>query len=229
MIGKTARTAARTAPKSTADSDVHFKDRRSIDRNELDKIFSGIGQKLREGRSNVAETTLVEAIQNYKHSDDDLANLKRLLAFTCETVGRYKESLDAIKAYEDEEILSRLSEETQIRVSTQLAIAFNNLGDHPKAVTLLKATHENAKENGFENLLGNIEIGLARVYRKLNECHMPRSRKGRSRTNARQRRLVHQIAAPSAVNPTAAIAERDAESHRPAPALASTAAQLSRR
>ena len=170
MIGKTARTAARAAPKSTADSDVHFKDRRSIDRNELDKIFSGIGQKLREGRSNVAETTLVEAIQNYKHSDDDLANLKRLLAFTCETVGRYKESLDAIKAYEDEEILSRLSEETQIRVSTQLAIAFNNLGDHPKAVTLLKATHENAKENGFENLLGNIEIGLARVYRKLNEC-----------------------------------------------------------
>ncbi|MFL6468638.1 MAG: sigma 54-interacting transcriptional regulator [Pyrinomonadaceae bacterium] len=170
MIGKSTRSKARTVSKGSADSEVHFKDQRSIAKGELDGIFSGIGQKLREGRSNKAEITLTAAIHNYKHSDNDLANLKRLLAFTCETVGRYKESLDAIKAYEDEDVLGRLSEETQIRVSTQLAIAFNNLGDHPKAVTLLKATHEKAKEHGYENLLGNIEIGLARVYRKLNEC-----------------------------------------------------------
>src|SRR5687767_5478384 len=165
MIGKTAK-----SKRFSADSEVHSGHQRAAASDELDAIFSGIGQKLREGRSSEAEYTLVSAIENYRHNDNDLANLKRLLAFTYETVGRYKESLEAIRAYEDDEILSRLSSETQIRVSTQLAIAFNNLGDHPKAVTLLKATHKKAKETGNENLLGNIEIGLARVYRKLNEC-----------------------------------------------------------
>ena len=154
----------------TPASEVHSGQNRIAAAEDLDRIFSGTGQKLREGRSSEAESTLLAAIENYRHTDDNLANLKRLLAFTYETVGRYKESLEAIKAYEDEENLARLSTETQIRVSTQLAISFNNLGDHPKAVTLLKATHEKAKENGFENLVGNIEIGLARVYRKLNEC-----------------------------------------------------------
>ena len=33
-----------------------------------------------------------------------------------------------------------LTRETQVRVTTQLAIAYNNLNDHPKAVTLLKET-----------------------------------------------------------------------------------------
>src|SRR5215216_805861 len=140
MTGKTAKSR-----RPSADSDVHAVHQRAASSGELDAVFSSIGQKLREGRSSEAEGTLVSAIENYRHNDNDLANLKRLLAFTYETVGRYKESLEAIKAYEDDEILSRLPTETQIRVSTQLAIAFNNLGDHPKAVTLLKATHEKAK------------------------------------------------------------------------------------
>jgi DNA-binding NtrC family response regulator/tetratricopeptide (TPR) repeat protein len=164
MPAKTANT------RQIAASEVHSRPSRPATEHELDAIFSGIGQKLREGRSSEAEKTLVSAIEKYRHTDDDLANLKRLLAFTYETVGRYKESLDAIKAYENDEVISRLSPETQIRVSTQLAIAQNNLGDHPKAVTLLKSIHERASENGLEGLLGNIEIGLARVYRKLNEC-----------------------------------------------------------
>jgi DNA-binding NtrC family response regulator/tetratricopeptide (TPR) repeat protein len=140
-----------------------------ISAEELDAIFSGIGQKLREGKSSEAERVLTNAIERHRHDPDDLANLKRLLAFTFETVGRYKESLDTIRPYEDEEVLGRLSTETQVRVTTQLAISFNNLGDHPKAVTLLKATLEKAKDDGLDHLLGNIDIGLARVYRKLNE------------------------------------------------------------
>ncbi|QYO61974.1 tetratricopeptide repeat protein [Leptolyngbya sp. 7M] len=93
-----------------------------------------------------------------------------MLSFTLETVGRYKESLDEIKEYENEANLLPLSVETQIRLVTQLAIAYNNTGEHPKAVTLLKETQLKAKENSFTHLLGSIEVGLARVYRKLNEC-----------------------------------------------------------
>ena len=107
---------------------------------ELDHLFAGVGQSLREGRSSEAERLLSEAISGFTHTDNDLANLKRLLSFTLETTGRYKESLETIKHYEDAEILGRLKPETQIRITTQLAIAYNNIGDHPKAVTLLCAT-----------------------------------------------------------------------------------------
>jgi DNA-binding NtrC family response regulator/tetratricopeptide (TPR) repeat protein len=147
---------------------------RRTDQETINSIFGSIGQKLREGRSSEAERVLTNAIQNHQHTDDDLANLKRLLAFTLETVGRYKESLDTVKHYENEAVLARLSPETKIRVITQLAISYNNLGDHPKAVTLLKETYERAKVQDFHHLIGSIETGLARVYRKLNECPISR-------------------------------------------------------
>jgi DNA-binding NtrC family response regulator/tetratricopeptide (TPR) repeat protein len=150
-------------------TELHSARKRRMPADALDSVFAGIGQKLREGRSSEAEATVIETIENFSHSDDDLANLKRLLSFTLETVGRYKDSLEAIKPYEDEELLDRLGTETQIRVTTQLAIAYNNLGDHPKAVTLLKSNLEKAKADHFDHLIGSIEIGLARVYRKLNE------------------------------------------------------------
>ncbi len=143
---------------------------RQISPEELDRIFAGVGQNLRDGRSSEAEKLLSETIQNYNHTAENLANLKRLLAFTLETVGRYKESLDAVQPYEDEDMKALISKETEVRVTTQLAIAYNNLGDHPKAVTLLKETLEVAKENELNHLLGPIDSGLARVYRKLNEC-----------------------------------------------------------
>lgn len=151
------------------------KDRREApSREELDALFSSIGQKLREGLSSEAERIVVEAIAAYPHTDDDLASLKRLHSFTLETVGRYKESLEAIRPYEDRENLDRLSREIRIRVMTQLAIAYNNLGDHPKAVTLLKETLETAKAEELTQLNGQIHIGLARVYRKLNESNICR-------------------------------------------------------
>lgn len=145
-------------------------DERQISSDDLDAIFLGAGQNLRDGRSSKAEKLLTEAIQNHSHSADNLANLKRLLAFTLETVGRYKESLDAVRPYEDEDMRALISKQTQVRVTTQLAVAYNNLGDHPKAVTLLKETLEVAKEHELNHLLGPIDSGLARVYRKLNEC-----------------------------------------------------------
>jgi DNA-binding NtrC family response regulator/tetratricopeptide (TPR) repeat protein len=188
VIGKTAKTARKKASEERpARSDVHSEHQRAIGKNELDAVFSGVGRHLREGGSSKAEKTLLSTIEKYRHTDDDLANLKRLLAFTYETVGRYKESLEVVKVYEDEEILRRLSPDAQIRVSTQLAIAQNNLGDHPKAVTLLKSIHERASENGMDGLLGNIEIGLARVYRKLNECAICRDHAKSALTRLREK------------------------------------------
>ncbi|MEP6946465.1 MAG: sigma 54-interacting transcriptional regulator [Acidobacteriota bacterium] len=135
----------------------------------IDGIFASVGQKLREGLSGEAERILVETINGYNHTPDNFANLKRLLSFTLETVGRYKESLAILKPFEDEENLAQLRLETQVRVTTQLAIAYNNLTDQPKAITLLKENLQKANENDLWHLSGSIETGLARVYRKLSE------------------------------------------------------------
>jgi len=147
---------------------------RPITREKLDELFRRVGQSLRDGRSAAAEETIGQVLATYKLSDDDIAHLKRLLSFTLETLGRYKESLDAVIEFEDEHSRESLSVETQIRVITQLAIAYNNSGDQPKAITLLKENRSNADENGLRGLLGSIDIGLARVYRKLSEYQICR-------------------------------------------------------
>lgn len=146
---------------------------RGIDKEKLNAIFRSIGQKLREGLSSEAQDILVNAIEGHDHEPNDLANLKRLLSFTLETLGQYREGLDVLKPYEDEHVLAQLKPETQIRVTIQLAISYNNLSDAPRAVTLLKDTLAKAKRETV-NVLGNIDIALARVYRKLNETPIGR-------------------------------------------------------
>jgi hydrogenase-4 transcriptional activator len=126
-------------------------------------------QKLTEGFSAEAERILSEAIKKQSNSPDDLANLKRLLAYTLETLGRYREAVEIIRIYETEDILHTLEIETQLKVITQLAICYNNLSDYPKAVTLLKQNLQRAKEAELTGLFGRIYIALSRVYRKLNE------------------------------------------------------------
>jgi transcriptional regulator with PAS, ATPase and Fis domain/tetratricopeptide (TPR) repeat protein len=158
----------------------------TISPERLKETFLSVGRQLREGRSSKAERTLLDTLENYSHSADDHANLKRLLSFTLETVGRYKESLEVLKPFEDEEVVSKLELETQVRVATQLAIAYNNVNDHPKAVTLLKATLEKAESNGLRHLTGAINSGLARVYRKLNECPICRDHAERSLNSFRE-------------------------------------------
>ncbi len=147
---------------------------RAISFESIDAVFKSVGQKLREGLSGEAEKILVKTIDGYDHTPDNLANLKRLLSFTLETSGRYKESLETLKPFEAEENLANLSVETQIRITTHLAIAYNNLTDQPKAVTLLKQTVKKAEENDLRHLLGSVDIGLARVYRKLSEYPISR-------------------------------------------------------
>ena len=137
---------------------------------QLKEVFLTVGQSLREGLSKKAEEVLREALELDSYEPNDFADLKRLLSFTLETVGRYKESLEVLKPFEDEEVLERLDVETQVKVTTQLAIAYNNLNDHPKAVTLLKDNLQKADDSDLRHLIGNIDSALARVYRKLNEC-----------------------------------------------------------
>ena len=115
---------------------------KAISFENIDAIFRSVGHKLREGQSGEAEKILVKTIETYDHTPDNLANLKRLLAFTLETIGRYKESLETIMPFADDENISKLTPETQVKVTTQVAIAYSNTGDQPKAITLLKENRQ---------------------------------------------------------------------------------------
>ena len=142
---------------------------RHLSAEKIDELFASIGQKLREGLSGEAEKIIERATSTVEFTPDQYAHLQRLLSFTLETIGRYKESLEAVNQFEDELSLDILAFETQVRVITQLAIAYNNMGEQPKAVTLLKEMRQKAEDAGLTDLLGSVDIALARVYRKLSE------------------------------------------------------------
>jgi transcriptional regulator with GAF, ATPase, and Fis domain len=135
----------------------------------LDTVFTIVGQKLTGGFSAAAEKILVETIENYDHAPETLAELKRLLSFTRQTLGRYQEAYAPVAAYENEEVLNSLQLETQIKMTTQVGTCFTYLSDYPKAVTLLKRSLKRAEEYNLNQLYGTIYIELARVYRKFNE------------------------------------------------------------
>lgn len=142
---------------------------KGVSKEHLEKVISTVHQKLSEGFSAEAETILVETLKSYQLTPVQTARIKRILSFALETLGRYQESLAIIKSYENEANLENLDLETQLKTTTQLAICFGNLSDHPKAATLLKENLEKAEEAGITSLLGTIHNGLSRVYRKLNE------------------------------------------------------------
>ena len=129
--------------------DARMSEMKRLSREQLDDIYRTVGSRLREGRSREAEELLVQTLESHSLAADDFANLKRLLAFTLETLGRYKESLEVLKPFEGEEFLEPLAIDTQVRVTTQLAIAYNNVNDHPKAVTLLKKLCKKPKRTNY--------------------------------------------------------------------------------
>lgn len=159
---------------SGAKTRLYAKRQGIVSDDQLEAVFQAVEQKLTDGFSSEAEKILTETIERYNHTPDNLANLKRLLSYTLETLGRYKEAIEAVRLYETEEILEKLQPETQLKVVTQLAISYNNLGESPKAVTLLKRNLKRAKADNFTSLLGIIYIALSRVYRKLNEYSISR-------------------------------------------------------
>ncbi len=147
---------------------------RGVSEEKLTAILAEVRQKLNEGLSSAAEKIIAATLENYSLAPEQRAALTRLLSYTFETQGRYKESLETVEKYDDEELLSELAAESQISVITQLAIAFNNTNDYPKAVALLNYALEEAKTANLNQSFGAIYVAFSRVYRKLNEFPISR-------------------------------------------------------
>ncbi|CAN5263365.1 hypothetical protein BH20ACI1_BH20ACI1_17000 [soil metagenome] len=140
-----------------------------ISEDYLEKILAKVRGKLTEGLSGAAEKLISTTLENYSHTSNNQAELYQLLSYTLETQGKYKESLQIIEKYDDEELLDKLDLEHRLLVIIQLAICLNNTSEHPKAVALLNYALEEAEAENIKQFYGEIYIALARVYRKLNE------------------------------------------------------------
>ena len=140
----------------------------------LTKIIAEVRKKLTDGMSSAAEKLILNTLENYSHTPENKAKLYQLLSHTLETLGRYKEGLEVIEKYDDEELLDELDLEHRILVVTQLSVALNNNNEQPKAVALLNYALEEAEAENLKQFYGEIYIALARVYRKLNECPIAR-------------------------------------------------------
>ena len=147
---------------------------RAISPEKYGAILEEVRRKLDKGLSSAAEEIITRTLENFSHLPEQQAELTELLSYTFETQGRYPESLAAIQRYDDETLLSQIRLPRQISVITQLAIAFNNTNDYPKAVALLNYALEEAKAGSLTQLFGAIYVAFSRVYRKLNEYPISR-------------------------------------------------------
>lgn len=137
-------------------------------------LIEAAAGRLTEGYSAEAERLLREALTIRGISANDLANVHRLLAYTLETLGQYKESFEIIRAYDSDEAIESLDPVLQIKVTTQVGICYMNLTEAPRAVTIFKKNLLRTEELGLPALAGRIHVSLSRVYRQLNEYPIAR-------------------------------------------------------
>ena len=110
----------------------------------LEAEINEIQSLIDEGVSRRAEEK-AEALLKLKPRDADvLARIRLCVSKALELQARYREALDALKKYEDEESLARLEPKLKLEVQTQTAILYNYLTDSPKAVSFLKEILEEA-------------------------------------------------------------------------------------
>lgn len=146
----------------------------NISEERLSAVLAEAEDYLTQGLSSAAVDLLFNILAKHKFTPNRRAEVRGVLSYAYETLGRYDESLNIIAEYIYEEFLSELNDDERVKTQTQLAIALANKSDAPKAVTILKKNLVEAENLNKSDLIGNIYIALARVYRKLHEFAIAR-------------------------------------------------------
>lgn len=127
---------------------------------------------LDQGLTIEARTRLNSLLSEARNQPELLAEARRSLSIALEMQGNYRESLDAVAMYEPPEARTKLNPTLGTMLRVQIALANNYNGDHPKAISLLKATLRGLPEEGKE--VGAVYAALARVYRSISEYPIAR-------------------------------------------------------
>nr|MCU0239664.1 hypothetical protein [Pyrinomonadaceae bacterium] len=102
---------------------------RILDEELFNEKLQIIQQKLEEGLSGEVETLSNQLLDKFALSPEQSGKIHCKLSSAYEMFGRYKESLEIISEYEEDEKIEQVSEELGTEIWIQMAIAHNNLGD----------------------------------------------------------------------------------------------------
>jgi len=138
----------------------------------LSAELDAVRELLDQGLSTEARTRLNVILSAARSHRVLLAQARCALSIALEMQGHFKESLDAVSMYEDPEMRAKLDAALNARLQTQIALAYNYNRDHPKAISLLKATLREVGEEGA--VAGAAYTALARVYRSITEYTIAR-------------------------------------------------------
>jgi len=138
----------------------------------LSAELDAVRELLDQGLSTEARTRLNVILSAARSHRALLAQARCSLSIALEMQGQYRESLDAVSMYEDPEMRTKLDSALGARLQTQIALGYNYNRDHPKAISLLKATLREVGEEGA--VAGAAFTALARVYRNITEYTIAR-------------------------------------------------------
>ncbi|HVS83818.1 MAG TPA: hypothetical protein VHE60_18945, partial [Pyrinomonadaceae bacterium] len=139
---------------------------------------------LDQGLTIEARSRLNSLLSEARNQPELLAEARRSLSIALEMQGNYRESLDAVAMYEPPEARAKLDPTLGALLRVQIALANNYNGDHPKAISLLKATLRDLPEEAPE--VGAVYAALARVYRSISEYPIARDYSHRALESYRQ-------------------------------------------
>ena len=131
-----------------------------------------VRELLDQGLSTEARNRLNVILSAARSHHALLAQARCALSIALEMQGQFRESLDAVLMYEDPELRLKLDATLNARLQIQIALGYNYNRDHPKAISLLKATLREVGEEGA--VPGAAYTALARVYRNITEYTIAR-------------------------------------------------------
>ena len=131
---------------------------------------------LDRGLPSAAEPRLRRLVADSARRDAKLHALaRRSLSISLEVLGHYRDSLEVVRPYEAPDAPPALDAETLSAVRVQLGLAYNYIGDPPKAIAVIQAELREAIERGGSDAqLGDIYSALSRVYRSIGEYSISR-------------------------------------------------------
>ena len=140
---------------------------------------------LDQGLTIEARSRLNSLLAQARNHPPVLAQARCALSIALEMQGHYHESLEAVAMYESADARAKLDASLSAKLQVQIALAYNYSGDHPKAITLLKATLRDLPEEGSAEA-GAVYAALARVYRSITEYPIARDYSHRALESYRQ-------------------------------------------
>lgn len=148
---------------------------KTISKEELAESLTKIRDKINEGLFTEADPIVIHILETYSNTIDTQAKLNQLLSLSLELQGKFEESLQTIQHFENERVIDQLTLEKLTLVFIQIARAYANTNEFPRAVALLNSALQIAEEKEFIALLVETYLAFSNVYKELNEYPISRN------------------------------------------------------